>query len=275
MPAVTQHHDGQPTWVDLVTTDPQTARDFYQRLFGWQFEVFGADFGNYSIARRDGADLAGIGPVPSGAPPISMWNLYLTTADVDASFAEALSAGAVPVMPEPMDVPDTGRMAMVADPAGAVVGLWQGSTMAGFGRAGEPGAFAWAEQWSHDVAASEAFYTSVFGYDVNDMSDSGFVYKTLRIEGTDVLGFGLMDPSWGQVPPHWSVYFGCPDTDDTVERAVALGGTVEGEPMDTPYGRIATVVDPLGARFRVLAGAAEQTSTDQRATDDDRGGPTD
>jgi hypothetical protein len=183
----------------------------------------------------------------------STWNLYLWASDVDERFAAALAAGATALMPEPMDVPGTGRMATVLDPSGAAIGLWQTHGMDGFAVAGEPGAFAWAEQWSRDVPAAEAFYTTLFGYGVHDMSDGGFVYKTLRIGDDEVAGFGLMDPSWGEVAPHWSVYFAVDDADAAVARAIELGGATHGTPMDSPYGRLASVIDPLGAPFRVIA----------------------
>jgi len=250
---VTTRKLGQPTWVDLASDDPDAARAFYGSLLGWEFEVFGPEFGAYSMARRGGADVAGIGPKPPGVVMPTAWNLYLGTSDVDATVASALAHGGG-VLGEAFEVPGTGRGAMLQDPAGAIVGLWQSRGMDGFAIAGEPGAFAWCEVWTSDNDVSRAFYRDVFGYEVHDMTDDGFVYATLRIDGDDVAGVGVLDPAWGPgVPPHWAVYFAVEDADAAVGQVAALGGQAAGEPTDTPYGRVATVTDPQGAHFRVIA----------------------
>jgi predicted enzyme related to lactoylglutathione lyase len=54
------------------------------------------------------------------------------------------------------------------------------------------------------------------------------------------------------VPAHWTVYFAVADTDATVAKLTELGGSVVEPAMDTPYGRIAGVTDPMGARFKLV-----------------------
>jgi hypothetical protein len=48
------------------------------------------------------------------------------------------------------------------------------------------------------------------------------------------------------------VYFGVDDTDTAVAKAVELGGTIVDDAEDTPYGRLATIADPTGARFTLV-----------------------
>jgi predicted enzyme related to lactoylglutathione lyase len=54
------------------------------------------------------------------------------------------------------------------------------------------------------------------------------------------------------VPPHWSVYFAVEDVDAAVAKATSLGATITAEAVDTPYGRLATVVDPVGAQCKLM-----------------------
>jgi predicted enzyme related to lactoylglutathione lyase len=61
-----------------------------------------------------------------------------------------------------------------------------------------------------------------------------------------------IDPSWGPVPPHWTVYFDVADADATAARAVELGGGVRRPALHVPgVGRIATLADPQGAAFAI------------------------
>src|SRR6185436_10259154 len=54
------HLSGKLVWADLVTPDPDTARRFYQELFGWTFTSIGSGQGKYALANLDGAAIAGI-----------------------------------------------------------------------------------------------------------------------------------------------------------------------------------------------------------------------
>jgi uncharacterized protein len=56
-----------------------------------------------------------------------------------------------------------------------------------------------------------------------------------------------------EVPSNWQVYFAVKDTDAIVAQAVSLGATVVHSPEDTPFGRLATLADPTGAMFKIVA----------------------
>ena len=105
---------------------PKPSLPFYSGLFGWEFEngmPEDAD-GVYYMARIRGGDVAAVGSTPPGAPPMAMWNTYVAVADADASAAKVRDAGGTVFM-DPFDVMDAGRMAVVADPEGAMFCLWQ------------------------------------------------------------------------------------------------------------------------------------------------------
>jgi predicted enzyme related to lactoylglutathione lyase len=243
--------DGTPCWVDLGAPDVAKAREFYGGVFSWAIEPGGPETGGYSVAELGGRAVAGVGPkmAPPEAP--TMWVTYLATSDADATVAKIKAAGGQLIL-EAMDVMDAGRMAVAVDPAGAVFGLWQARAFPGAQIVGKPGAMCWNEQMSHDFEGSKAFYAAVFGYEYNDTSDDSS-YATLRVGGRDVGGIGGFH---GRLPADtavsWRVYFGATDTDASVARVQANGGSVIWEPVDHPYGRLSTVADDQGARFSLL-----------------------
>jgi predicted enzyme related to lactoylglutathione lyase len=243
---------GTPCWVDLFTSDPERSGAFYTALFGWELVDQGEAYGGYTLVRKDGASVAGLmrNSDDSGTP--DTWSTYLATADIDASVARASGAGASILAPA-MQVGPLGSMAVLVDPAGAVVGLWQAGEHPGFTRYDEPGSVVWQETYSKSFGASRDFYAEVFGwsYDVTGDSDD-FRYLTAKVGGAPVAG--LMDSARilpDTVPSHWAVYFGVEDTDAAQAVATAHGATVLMGAEDTPFGRIADLLDPTGAPFKL------------------------
>ena len=159
------------------------------------------------------------------------------------------------VIVHPMAVGDQGTMFVVTDPGGAAIGGWQPDTHPGFREFGQANTPSWFELWTRDYDASVAFYRNVFRWDTETMGDSPeFRYTTLK--GPDGFLAGIMDASAflpEGVPSHWSVYFGCDDADATLKRIGDLGGATVVDAEDTPYGRLATATDPMGAQFKLVA----------------------
>lgn len=244
---------GAPCWIDLYSSDPERAQDFYGRLLGWTTMDPGPEYGGYFLFQRDGKVVAGCmrNDGEQGAP--DMWTTYLSTDDADRT-AEAARKHGGSVIVEPMDVTQNGRMALVTDPSGAAVGVWQPREVKGSEVRGEVGTPAWFELHTNGYEAAVGFYRDVFGWDTHTMSDEpNFRYTTLG-EGEAALA-GIMDATVyrpADVPSAWEVYFQVEDADAKVAETVELGGTVEHEPHDTPYGRLAALADPTGTRFKLL-----------------------
>ena len=244
--------DGTPCWADLGAPDIAKAREFYSDVFSWTVQPVGPETGGYSVAELNCRGVAGIGPKMGPPEAPIMWMTYLATSDADATAAKIKSAGDQLIM-EPMDVMDVGRMAVAVDPAGAVFGVWQARAFPGAQIVNEPGAMCWNEQVSRDFEGSKAFYAAVFGYEYGDMSGDGFSYATLKVDGKDAGGIGDLHAGVpAGTPAGWRVYFGVADTDASVARVQANGGSVTREPIDHPYGRMATVADDQGALFSLL-----------------------
>jgi len=245
---------GAPCWIDLYSSDTDRAKEFYGQLFGWTPEDAGPELGGYFTFLKDGKHVAGCmhNDGTQGAP--DAWTVYLTTDDVERTAADARAKGAQ-VYVEPMDVTDNGRMAMVGDPGGATIGIWQPGTVKGFEVRNELGTAAWFELHTRDYSAAVGFYRDVFRWDAHTMSDSPeFRYTTLG-EGDNALA-GIMDATAfvpEGTPAAWSVYFQVDVADAALERVVELGGKVERPAEDTPYGRLAAAADPTGTRFKFVA----------------------
>lgn len=246
--------DGAPCWVDLFTTDQDRARSFYGALFGWASEPGNPEFGGYFNFRHDDRWIAGcMGKDPAQAVPDS-WSVYLRVSDARAAVERAVVQGGSVIAPA-MDVADLGVMAVLADPGSAAVGLWEPGQHRGFGQTGAPGTPVWFELHSSDFAAAVPFYEAVFGWDTTVMSDTDDFRYTTFGAGDDAKA-GILDASNWQpagIPGQWVVYFEVPDADAACDQAVALGGSLVEPVDDSPYGRLATLADPFGATFKVVA----------------------
>lgn len=252
MPAPSSTPPGAPTWVDLTTSDPDRATDFYAAAFGWTFEETGPEYGGYVNAARDGQLVAGLMPkAPEFAVP-DAWSTYLRTDDLTSTVSAAAGAGAT-VCLDAMEVTGKGWMAVLTDPAGAAVGLWEPTGHRGFGAVGVAGTPVWHQLTTSDFPKALGFYRDVFGWDTQLESDTDqFRYATAKFDGEQLLG--VMDGAaflTGGTPSHWTCFWGADDVDETLRVIVDKGGAVLRDAEDTPYGRLAAAADPGGAVFNL------------------------
>ncbi|MCH9733167.1 MAG: VOC family protein [Actinomycetia bacterium] len=260
MPTKTEYTQGTPNWIDLQTTDQGAAKRFYTSLFGWSYDDSPMPQGGvYSMATLNGQTVAAIAPMPPNAPDgmPPMWNTYIASDDVDATVAKVAPAGGQVLMAA-FDIEDAGRMAFVADPGAAAVGLWQANKHIGATLVNEPGTCIWNELLTESPDSTLRFYESALGitYATMEMAP-GQHYRVLKAGGADV--GGCMEPPMAGVPNHWHVYFAVEDADATAAKASAEGAQVVAEPFDIPsVGRSAVLADPQGAMFSVLTPAAQQ-----------------
>lgn len=236
---------GRPVWVDLGTHDIDGALAFYGPLFGWQAKP-ASEVGSYTILCREGKDVAAAGTV---AGPCA-WQAYIGTRDLSETVAAARKAGAE-VVSEPRNVTRAGRMAVLRDPTGAQLALWEAGEHRGFEVRDQPNTFAWLELHTRDVGAAARFYESTFGWTA--VHSSGDVeYTEWSLEGHHVGGAMAMSDDMVDVLPNWTVYFAVADVDSACHRVRELGGGVEVSPREFPGGRYAICTDPERARFGLL-----------------------
>ena len=257
MPKVTSTAQGSPTWLDLSTSDEAAAIEFYDSLFGWTNEPNDAGGGMmYNMQKQGDAYVCGIytqrpEEAAQGIPP--HWTTYLAVDDVDAATARISDAGGQVYM-EPYDVMDAGRMAIFAEPTGAVAALWQNRQGTGGTLLEEPNSLGWAELLTDDPDASTNFFRDLLGVEVDSMTGpGGNPYGLIKAGGKEVAGiFKKPSEMPAEVPSFWLNYFAVADCDATVEKAKSLGGMAMAEPMEPwPGRRLAVLMDPQGAMFGV------------------------
>jgi predicted enzyme related to lactoylglutathione lyase len=250
---VDTYEEGVPSWVDLGTSDIDTAARFYGALFGWDAPELPREAGGYRVCTLRGLPVAGLGPQMNPGPPV--WATYVNTADADA-VAGRVTANGGQVLASPFDVMDAGRMAVFTDPSGAAFSVWQPHNHQGAGLVNEPGTYAWSELVATDVEGALSFYPAVFGWAANKLPPGGetLQYVEWKIGERSVGGMMPKPPTIpAEVPAFWGVYFAVRDADEAVEAVTRLGGEAVMPPTDIEPGRFAVVKDPIGAIFNVMA----------------------
>jgi hypothetical protein len=250
-----QYAPGTPSWIDLSSSDADASATFYSELMGWQATEPGPveETGGYRMFQQDGKNIGGLMPAMQEGQPTA-WSTYVSVSDADETASKVKDNGGN-VIVEPMDVMDLGRMAVFADPTGAVFGIWQPKSFAGADLVNEPNSLCWNEVLTRDSETDKQFYPAVFGWNAGsaDFEGAPETYVVWELGDHPVGGMMQMNEMFpAEVPPHWSVCFAVADADAVVEKARSLGATVTFEPMDMAIGRFAGLIDPQGASFTVM-----------------------
>lgn len=259
----TGYAPGVFSWIELATPEPAAAKQFYGGLFGWETRDDPIpDGGAYTMAQLAGEEVAGMMEQPeqqraAGVPP--NWFCYVTVGTADEAAGRAAALGGT-VHAGPFDVMDSGRMAVIADPTGAMFGAWEPRAHAGSGRVNEPGALTWNELATGDVPAASRFYQDLFGWTVTELDTGGGPrYWSIGHDGAAAGRNGGIrelspDQASGGVPPHWLPYFAVESTEASLATAGRLGGHTLFPPTRVPSGTFAVLGDPQGAVLGIVDG---------------------
>lgn len=248
----TGYTPGTFCWVDLTSPDQPGAKAFYQGLFGWEAEdVPMGDGAVYSMMKVDGQQVCAISPQnenQAGMPPV--WSSYVCVADADSVANSAKELGAEVHAP-PFDVFDAGRLAVLQDPQGAFVMLWQPNQHHGAQLVNAPGAFCWNELYTPDMDASAHFYGELFGWTTAQFDNSPTPYLVISNDGR--ANGGITEVQEG-MPPAWLAYFAVEDIDAGLAKVGELGGGTIVGPIDINVAKLGIVRDPQGGVFALYAG---------------------
>jgi uncharacterized protein len=250
MPRRDGYEPGTFCWVDLSTTDTGAAKEFYGGLFGWTVRDV-PDYGFFLLGDAVVAGLSELQPDQrqAGMPP--SWSSYVRVDRSDEVAARAAQLGGT-VLAAPFAIPDAGRMAVLADPLGAIFLLWEPDPFPGAEVVNEPGSLTWNDLQTPDPAGVAEFYRGLFGWEIAEVPGSGGSYFSIANRGR--LNGGIMRPPGGLARPFWNAYFGVDDLDAALARVTEAGGEPVVGPMEVPAGRFAGVRDPQGAFFSLFQG---------------------
>jgi uncharacterized protein len=253
MANIDKHAPGSFCWIELATTDQNAAKRFYGRLFAWEASDTPIGPGEaYTIFKLGGCDVAGAYTMraeqrSTGMPP--NWMLYVAVNSADEAAGRASALGGKICM-APFDVFDLGRMAVLQDPTGAAISVWQAKRHTGTGVTGEKGTLCWADLSTPDPDTATHFYSELFGWKMErgDKDPSGYLHIK---NGEQFIG-GIPPVQYRNpnTPPHWLAYFEIADCDSITATAKNLGAKTYMEPMTMEnVGRWSVMADPQGAVF--------------------------
>ena len=244
---------GQFCWPEIASSDIAATKDFYTRIFGWEPVDLPSAIGPYTIFKCRELDAAAayqLNPQQTARP---RWNSYVAVESADQAAKKARELGGSVVM-EPFDVEGVMRMAIIHDPGGAKLCLWQSLSHFGAGIFGKPGSLCWTELATRDTKQAMAFYSGLFGWEGQAKEQGEFVYTELWLDNVAIGGMlGMEGTAWEGMPEQWTPYFAVEDCEAIARAAESLNASLLSPPTDIPgVGRFAMIRDPQGAVFSVI-----------------------
>lgn len=256
---------GRFVWYELLTTDMPSAAAFYADVVGWAVQDVSSPELAYTLLIAGNAPVVGLMNLPEegvrmGAMP--RWLGYIAVDDMDATAAQIRRlGGAILVSPTDSNI---GRIAVVADPQGAIFALVTGLTYGASQPSGsdQPGRVGWHELLAEDRRRIFPFYGELLGWQQPTAgTDPAGVYELFSVAGQTIGGMLTKLPSVSQAC--WLHYFNVDDVGAAARRVNVRGGRVLQGPIELPDDCwIVRCVDPQGALF-TLQGAWDQTGIER------------
>jgi uncharacterized protein len=250
---------GRFVWYELLSTDPKASIDFYTHVTGWTTQKF--EHGDYTMFVGSQGPLGGVTALPEqakkmGAP--TFWQANVEVEDVDKTVALVKELGGQCYVAE--DVPTVGRLAVIADPQGAVIAVFTPTGDMASHDIAKSGEFSWHELYTTDHEAAFGFYQRIAGWERLGGFDMGPMGQYLlwgrggkQLGGMMTKPPGMKTPDGREVPPSWMYYITMADFDAALERAKSRGAKVLNGPMEVPGGqRIVQLMDPQGGAFALV-----------------------
>lgn len=247
---------GDFIWYELMTRDPGAAKRFYDPVAGWTIEAQASGPMDYRMIDTGDGLVGGTMTLTKdmadhGARPT--WLGYIGVDDVDTTVGKVEAQGGKVLMPA-SDIPDVGRIAMLADPQGNPFYVMRGavdqvSTSFDPAKAGHA---AWNELQTSDFEAAKAFYPDIFGWTLGEVMPMGEMgdYQFIDHGGRQI---GAMMKAAPGGRAGWGFAFFNKDVDTAVERIRELGGKVDQGPMEVPGDQRAVMAtDPEGVPFMLV-----------------------
>lgn len=247
---------GSFCWAELYTRDENKSKDFYAKVFSWNYSESKMDeHSHYTHAMIASGAVAGMVEIndelkKQGVSP--HWASYIAVTDIHKTVDAAQKLGAQIVLP-PMDIPHAGCMAILKDPTDAFFSLWQSHAQREAPARNAHGMVGWNELLTTDINTAKRFYTSVFGWGVHEENVNGHAYVSFTENDKYVAGMMQIEKEMGPIPSHWSVYFTTDNIEASRKIIQAEGGVLLSPVMDLPnIGTMVAIKDPSDAVFSLF-----------------------
>jgi len=242
------YQPGHFVWRELCTTDVPAAIAFYSELFNWRIEKSPMPDMPYWLAYAGETQVAGLSAAPAEAPQ-PFWSGMVSVGDVDAAASTAKDKGATLIVP-PMDIPNIGRFAMMADPQGAVVSLYKSDAGDAPAPQGALNHFCWEQLAAADPAAAREFYATVMGWGARPFEAKDDTTEVFTAGEASIASLTPLPPG---APPHWLSYVLVDDLTRANACVTRFGGKLLMERWEVPtVGFIAVFTDAQGATLGLL-----------------------
>jgi uncharacterized protein len=244
-----------------MTTDVAAAKLFYAEVAGWAAQDTPASEPSYALFSAGKTAVAGLMELPAearkmGATP--RWMGYVSVDDLEMTTRRIEGLGGAVYVPATDS--NIGRIAVVADPQTATLGLVKGLKVgrkqpAELATAGHMG---WHELFAADADQAFGFYREIFGWAKADAETTSIDTYQLFTSGGLTIG-GMCTKSAREPVPYWLFYVNVQDFDGAAERVRRGGGRMFEGPLELPGGSlIARCVDPQGAAFALQGKRSER-----------------
>ncbi|RKD90806.1 VOC family protein [Mangrovibacterium diazotrophicum] len=256
-PSVTQsptglHNTGQFVWHDLATYDPSTAKAFYSKVFGWEFETLGSGDNLYYVIKNNGVPIGGLFKLADKYGKAAEWIGSMSVSDLDAAIRYNEASGGNTIFKKAAFA-GRGETVMLKDPQGAFIALL--TSESGDPLPKRPGDIAmnswlWNELWTTSLTESVDFYKGLIGYESDAVTGAKAPYIIFKSENKVYSG-AIGNPVEG-ARSSWMPYIKVKDVNETLELAKAAGAHVMMEPSPSiRKGTVAVLTDPTGGQFTI------------------------
>jgi predicted enzyme related to lactoylglutathione lyase len=148
---------------------------------------------------------------------------------------------------EPFELPERGRVAVVADPQGAAIVFIKSQSGDPADQDQNTNNWLWTELFASEVEEAANFYSQLVGYTVDEF-DTGLKIPCYVLKKDDALRGGLLKLPWEGVKPNWLPYVLVDDAGKIAGKVQSLGGKVLIAPDKAiRKGSVALIQDPTGA----------------------------
>ncbi len=241
------------SWENLVTTNIDVAKTFYQRLFGWKAtDIPAGEQGTHCFFSLDGKDICSVSEIAEAQRQqySPQWVPYISVENTEEFMTKAQSAGGhvlAPISP----VLEAGEAAVIQDPTGAILAIWHPRRNIEKVKNEVPGMICCHELATNNMDAAGMFYAKVFDW-MPRAEIFGDITYIMFDAGDHHVAYMMGVPN-KDATPRWITYWHVADCEKSLKKAIALGAkvskTVE---IIKRKGRYAIICDPLGAIFGIM-----------------------